>query len=305
MNNFNVLILGSSAAIPTTSRACSSQLVFCNNRYELIDCGEGTQMQLRKFNAPFQRINHILISHLHGDHFYGLPGLLGTMSLLGRTAGVHVYGPPALLEILMVMFRASETKLSFNFTFIPLEMKTKALIFEDEGMQISAFPLKHRIKTFGFQIEEKFQRYKIDKKAISEANLNKEHLKLLAQGRDFQRLDGSWVKYSDYTLPMPTPRVYSYCSDTKPFKDQAGFLKGTSTLYHEATFLMDRKERAEQTFHSTAKDAALMALASGARKLLLGHFSSRYGDTIGHANEACEIFQDVEAVKDGEVYEVK
>jgi ribonuclease Z len=305
LNNFNVLILGSSAAIPTTSRACSAQLVNCNNRYVLIDCGEGTQMQLRKFNAPFQRINHILISHLHGDHFYGLPGLLGTMSLLGRTAGVHVYGPPALLDILMVMFRASETKLSFNFTFIPLEMKTKALIFEDEGMRISAFPLKHRIKTFGFQIEEKFQRYKIDKEAISEANLNKEHLKLLAQGKDFQRLDGSWVNYADYTLPMPTPRVYSYCSDTKPFKDQAEYLQGTSTLYHEATFLIDRKERAEQTFHSTAKDAAVMAVASSAKKLLLGHFSSRYGDTIGHVNEAMEIFQNVEAVQDGEVYEVK
>jgi len=305
LNNFNVLILGSSAAVPTTSRACSSQLVNCNNRYLLIDCGEGTQIQLRKFNAPFQRINHILISHLHGDHFYGLPGLLGTMSLLGRTSGIKIYGPPALLDILMVMFKASDTKLNFNFSFTALEMKTKDIVFEDDGMRISAFPLKHRIKTFGFQIEEKFQRYKINKQAILESKLTNEHFKLLTQGKDFQRLDGSWVKYVDYTLPMPTPRIYSYCSDTKPFPNQSGFLKGTSTLYHEATFLNDRKERAEQTFHSTAKDAALMALSCGARKLLLGHFSSRYVDTLGHTNEAQEIFKDVEAVKDGEIYEVK
>jgi ribonuclease Z len=166
LNNFNALVLGSSAAVPTTERSCSAQLVHCNNRYILIDCGEGTQQQLRRFNAPFQRINHILISHLHGDHFYGLPGLLGTMSLLGRTTGIQLYGPPELLEILTVIFRASETKLTFNFTFIPLEMKSKEVIYEDEGMCMAAFPLKHRIKTFGFSVEEKFQRLKINKNAV-------------------------------------------------------------------------------------------------------------------------------------------
>ena len=305
MSNFNALILGSSAAIPTTERACSSQLVYCNNRYVLIDCGEGTQQQLRKFNAPFQRINHILISHLHGDHFYGLPGLLGTMSLLGRTSGVQLYGPPELLEILSVIFRASETKLNFNFTFVPLELNSKEIIFEDEGMCIYAFPLKHRIKTFGFSIVEKFQRFKIDKNAVSNTNLSNEHLKLLAQGINFQRIDGSWVYYKDYTLPMPKPRIYSYCSDTKPFAALKTYVEDTTTLYHEATFLNDRKDRAKQTFHSTAADAASLAKEVNVRKLFLGHFSSRYANSDQHIQEARELFQAVDAVQDGKTYEIE
>lgn len=305
MNNFNALVLGSSAAVPTTERSCSAQLVYCNNRYVLIDCGEGTQQQLRKFNAPFQRINHILISHLHGDHFYGLPGLIGTMSLLGRTTGIQVYGPPELLEILLVIFRASETTLSFNFNFIPLEMKTKEVIFEDEGMRISGFPLKHRIKTFGFSIEEKFQRLKINKNAVEGSTLSIEHLKLLAQGKDFQRLDGSWVFHKDFTLAPPPSRIYSYCSDTKPFPALKSYTKGTTTLYHEATFLSDKKERAKQTFHSTAAEAACLAKEIGARKLLLGHFSSRYPNTDQHLTEAKAYFENVDAVNDGFTYQIE
>ncbi len=271
----------------------------------LIDCGEGTQQQLRKFNAPFQRINHILISHLHGDHFYGLPGLLGTMSLLGRTTGIQLYGPPELLEILLVIFRASETTLTFNFNFIPLEMKTKEVIFEDEGMRISGFPLKHRIKTFGFSIEEKSQRLKINKNAVEGSTLSNEHLKLLAQGKDFQRIDGSWVFYKDYTLPPPPSRIYSYCSDTKPFPALKSYTEGTTSLYHEATFLSDKKDRAKQTFHSTAAEAASLAQEIGARKLLMGHFSSRYPNTDQHIIEAKEYFENVEAVIDGVTYQIE
>ncbi|MFM7596040.1 MAG: ribonuclease Z [Flavobacteriales bacterium] len=298
-------MLGSAAAVPTSERSCSSQLVYCNNRYVLIDCGEGTQQQLRKFNAPIQRINHILISHLHGDHFYGLPGLLGTMSLLGRTSGIQLYGPSALLEILTVIFRASETTLSFNFTFIPLDMNTKEVIFEDDGMRISAFPLKHRIKTFGFSIEEKFQRLKINKNTVMGSNLSNEHLKLLAQGKDFQRLDGSWVMHKDYTIPPSQTRTYSYCSDTKPFPALSDYTQGTTTLFHEATFLSDKKERAKLTFHSTAEEAASLAKVISARKLLLGHFSSRYPDTDQHIEEAKVHFEQVEAVKDGNVYPIE
>ena len=298
-------MLGSSAAVPTTERSCSAQLVHCNNRYILIDCGEGTQQQLRRFNAPFQRINHILISHLHGDHFYGLPGLLGTMSLLGRTTGIQLYGPPELLEILTVIFRASETKLTFNFTFIPLEMKSKEVIYEDEGMCVFAFPLKHRIKTFGFSVEEKFQRLKINKNAVEGSSLSIEHLKLLAQGKDFQRIDGSWVFYKDYTLPPPPSRIYSYCSDTKPFPILKSYTEGTTTLYHEATFLSDKSDRAKQTFHSTAAEAASLAREIGARKLLMGHFSSRYPNTDQHLVEAKECFEHVEAVIDGVTYQIE
>jgi len=227
------------------------------------------------------------------------------MSLLGRTSGVQLYGPPELMEILSVIFRASETKLNFNFTFVPLELNSKEMIFEDEGMCIYAFPLKHRIKTFGFSIVEKFQRLKIDKNAVSGTNLSNEHLKLLAQGVNFQRIDGSWVYYKDYTLPMPNPRMYSYCSDTKPFEALKTYVEGTTTLYHEATFLNDRKDRAKQTFHSTASDAASLAMEICVRKLLLGHFSSRYANSDQHIQEAQEFFQSVEAVQDGITYEIE
>lgn len=304
MNNFYVQILGSSAAIPTSERACSSQLVYCNNRYILIDCGEGTQMQIRKFGIPLQRISHILISHLHGDHFYGLPGLLGTMSLLGRNMGLNLYGPPELLAILKVLFRESETRLSFNFNFIPLTEKTKAVIFEDEALRIYSFPLKHRIKTYGFSIEEKFQRFKLNKAKAMESNLKQEHFKLLTGGKDVQLMDGTWLRYKDFTLPKPTPRVFSYCSDTITFPEQREYLKDTSTLYHEATFLMDRKKRAKETFHSTALDAATLAKEINVKSLLMGHFSSRYANGLLHVNEAKQVFDDVVSVEDGCVYPV-
>ena len=297
-------MLGSAAAVPTTQRYCSSQLVYCNNRYVLIDCGEGTQMRLREYGAPFQRINHILISHLHGDHFYGLPGLLGTMSLLGRSTGIQLYGPPALLPMLKNIFQASETHLSFNFTFIPLTMNNHQLIFEDDGMKISAFPLNHRIATFGFCIEEKHQRLKINKQSIIGSDLTNEHLKLLAQGKDFQRLDGTWVKHSDFTLPPLKARKFVYCSDTKPFPKLEAYLSGCSTLYHEATFLSEKADRAKETYHSTAADAAKLADTLGVKRLLLGHFSSRYASTEGHVLEAKQLFNDVSAVEDGECYEV-
>lgn len=270
----------------------------------LVDCGEGTQLRLREFGAPFQRINHILISHLHGDHFYGLPGLLGTMSLLGRSAGIQLYGPSELLSILKVIFKASETKLSFNFNFIPLTMTDHQTIYEDDGMKISAFPLKHRIQTFGFCIEEKHQRLKINKQAIIGSDLSNEHLKLLAQGKDFQRLDGTWVRHADYTIQPSKARKYAYCSDTKPFPRLIEFLAGCSTLYHEATFLSDKSERAKETFHTTAAEAGKIANSIGVKRLLLGHFSSRYASTLAHVDEASQFFSSVLAVEDGESYEV-
>jgi ribonuclease Z len=227
------------------------------------------------------------------------------MSLLGRTTGIQLYGPPELLEILTVIFRASETKLTFNFTFIPLEMKSKEVIYEDEGMCVFAFPLKHRIKTFGFSVEEKFQRLKINKNAVEGSSLSNEHLKLLAQGKDFQRIDGSWVFYKDYTLPPPPSRIYSYCSDTKPFPALKSYTEGTTTLYHEATFLSDKSDRAKQTFHTTAAEAASLAREIGARKLLMGHFSSRYPNTDQHLVEAKECFEHVEAVIDGVTYQIE
>jgi ribonuclease Z len=302
LNNFSVHILGSSAAVPSLERSCSGQLVTCNNRNILIDCGEGTQLQLRKFNLSIQRINTILISHLHGDHFFGLFGLLGTMSLLGRTSGIDIYGPPELQNILEVIFNASQTRLDFPFTFHAIVGEEKHLLFEDAGMRIFAFPLRHRIKTFGFQVEEKFQRFPLDKRKLELHEVSNEHRKLLAEGCDFQRMDGTWLRYEEFSLPQPDARCYAYCSDTMPFKALTKYLEGTTTLYHEATFLKDRKKRANETFHSTAEDAGLQALNAGVKQLLIGHYSSRYTSILELEEEAKQVFPNATAVKDGDIF---
>lgn len=304
MNNFSVHILGSSAAVPSLERSCSGQLVTCNNRNILIDCGEGTQLQLRKYNLSIQRINTILISHLHGDHFYGLFGLLGTMSLLGRTSGIEIFGPPELQNILQVVFNASQTRLDFPFTFHAIETEEKHLIFEDAGLKIFAFPLRHRIKTFGFQIEEKHQRFPLDKRKLELHAVSNEHRKLLAEGCDFQRMDGTWMRFEDFALPKPKIRAYAYCSDTMPFKALTKYLEGTTTLYHEATFLKDRKKRANETFHSTAEDAGLQALNVGVNHLLIGHYSSRYSSVLELEEEAKGVFSNTTAVKDGDCFPI-
>jgi ribonuclease Z len=304
LNNFSVHILGSSAAVPNLDRYCSGQFVTCNNRNVLIDCGEGTQLQLRRFNLPIQRINIILISHLHGDHFYGLPGLLGTMSLLGRTSGIRLYGPPELKMILDVVFNASQTKFEFPFEFFPLENTCRQMIYEDSGLRIFAFPLKHRIKTFGFSLEEIHQKFPLDKDKVEKDGLTNDQRRLLSEGRDFERLDGSWVRFSEYTLAKPIPRMYSYCSDTMPFGKLNEYLEGTTTLYHEATFLKDRKARANETFHSTAEDAGNQALRAQVNKLLIGHFSSRYTSVDPLVEEAKMVFPNAMAVKDGDCIEI-
>lgn len=269
-----------------------------------MDCGEGTQLQLRKFNLSIQRINTILISHLHGDHFFGLPGLLGTMSLLGRTSGIEIFGPPELQQILEVIFNASQTRLDFPFKFYPIECKIKQVVFEDSGVKIHAFPLRHRIKTYGFYIEEKPQRFPLDKVKLEAKEVSNEHRKLLAQGADFQKFDGTWMRFEDFALPKPSVRVYSYCSDTMPFKELTDYLEGSTTLYHEATFLMDRKKRANETFHSTALDAALQATKAQVKLLLIGHFSSRYSNILELEDEAKIEFSNTIAVKDGDCFNI-
>jgi len=226
------------------------------------------------------------------------------MSLLGRTTGIQLYGPPELKNILDVVFNASQTKFEFPFEFFPLENTNKQIIYEDAGLRIFAFPLKHRIKTFGFSIEEIHQKFPLNKEKVEKEGLTNEQRRLLSEGRDFERLDGSWVRYIDFTLAKPTPRIYSYCSDTMPFGKLSEYLEGTTTLYHEATFLKDRKERANETFHSTAEDAGNQAFRTQVNKLLLGHFSSRYTSLEPLEEEAKMVFPSVTAVKDGDCIEI-
>jgi ribonuclease Z len=306
LSNFSVTVLGSSAAIPTLHRSTSAQVLSYHNRLFLLDCGEGTQLQMRKYQVPFQRINEIFISHLHGDHFLGLPGLLSTMNLLGRTEGISIYAPPALEQVLSSIFSATKDHMVFPFKVIPLVMDREEVILEDDTLRVTAFPLNHRVPTFGFKFEEKFRRLKANVNALAQREINPVHLQTLLTGRDIQLLDGTILRYRDFTIPHPAARVFSYCTDTAPFSALSTYLKGTTTLYHEATFLHDKKDRAKKTHHSTAQDASSLAHDLGVEKLLIGHFSGRYKDPQAHVDEAKQWFhRELYAVEDGENYPIR
>lgn len=296
--NFYVQILGSGAALPTLNRNCSGQYVFCNNRHILIDCGEGTQIQLRKFKIHLQRISHILISHLHGDHFFGLPGLISTMSLLGRTKGICIYGPKNLKNLLISMLEATGNKLSFELTFVELELSEKQNIFEDNLIKISAFPLKHRIPTFGFLIEENQKPYRINISACEENNVGKQYFYKLKKG-ELIEIEGKCIKNEILTFPPDKSFSYAYCSDTTFDLGLVKTIKGVDVLYHESTFLQEHTNRANKTFHSTALQAATIAKECEARRLILGHFSSRYKDVSDFEKEAKSVFSNSVIAEEG------
>ncbi|TNF47590.1 MAG: ribonuclease Z [Bacteroidetes bacterium] len=300
--SFEITILGSGAAIPTSRRNPTSQLVVCNERHILIDCGEGTQMQIRKYGVRFQRINHILISHLHGDHFFGLVGLISTMRLMGRDKNLVIYGPVGLETIIRTQLEIGDAKLDFEIEFIELDGKTSRMIYEDNLIEIHTFPLKHRIPTNGFLIKEKVKERKLNSSKIKGSGLLFEHLHRLKSGEDIITDDGKVFKNEDYTLPPNPSRSYAYCSDTAYFEDLLPHIQGVDLLYHEATFIEKEKSRAKATFHSTAKQAATIALKSGVKKLLLGHISARYSNDLDHLNEAAEIFENVLVAEDGSHY---
>ena len=296
--SFELHILGSGAALPTSKRQASAQYVNCNERHILIDCAEGTQQQLRKLGLKLQKIQFILISHLHGDHFFGLPGLLSTMHLLGRNKKLQIYGPPGLETLVRAMIAAGGHPITFDLRFHTIEPSKKQLIFEDRLIEIYAFGLKHRIPTLGFRINEKQKPYHLDKNAIAKADLRIEDMPKLKAGLSIER-DGQLYDFRDYTLPADQSFSYAYCSDTKPSPTYLEAIQQTDLLYHEATFCQDHKDRAKSTYHSTALQAAEQASKAGCRYLLLGHFSSRYDDAQQHLLEARTAHPLVGAAEDG------
>jgi ribonuclease Z len=296
---FELLILGSSAATPTLNRHPTSQLLNIADRYFLIDCGEGTQMQLRKHKVRFQSINQIFISHLHGDHFYGLPGLLASMHLLGRTNDLTIYGPKELQPIIELIHQHSDTYLNYDLKFVQTQHNFKELIFEDEKVEVYSLPLKHRIPTTGYLFKEKPLSRNIDKFKLSKMNVSFAEIHKLKQGLDAIDNYGNIIQNELLTLDPPKQRSYAFCSDTKFFEKLALDIKNVDLLYHESTFLEDKKDRAKQTFHSTAKDAAQIAVLSNANKLLLGHFSARYVNLDDFLTEARSVFQNCELAIEG------
>lgn len=302
--SFSVTILGSGAALPTFSRNPTSQYIECNNRHILIDCGEGTQIQMRKFGVKFQRITHILISHLHGDHFFGLVGLLSTMHLLGRDQGITVYGPIGLEQIIRSQLEIGGSKLGFGIDFIPLDGKTPGILFEDKMIEIHTFPLKHRILTNGFLIREKTKEHTLLAEVFKAEGLSLTFIPKFKKGENVIDDKGVTHFFEDYTNPPPKPKSYAFCSDTVYYENIIPFIQEVDLLYHEATFTEEYRSRAKATFHSTAKDAALIAQKANVKKLILGHLSARYDNGKAHIIEAEPFFNTVQVVEDGNVYEI-
>lgn len=297
--NFSVTILGSGAALPTKNRMPSAQYVNCNNRHFLIDCAEGTQLQLRKYKINFQKISHVFISHLHGDHYFGLVGLLSTMNLLGREKELTIFGPSELEELINPMLQFGGSRLSFTVYFVRLNMTDEATIYEDEIVEVHSFPMDHKIPTCGFLIQEKPKLLKINPQKITEYDLKIEHFKALQNAQDIILETGEICKYQELTLPRQKALSYAYCSDTKKSLAISKNISGATVLYHEATFLIKDQKRANLTTHSTTKDAAEIAIDAKVQKLVVGHISSRYKTNEEHLKELKQIFSNSEVAEDG------
>jgi len=270
----------------------------------LIDCGEGTQMQMRKNKIRFAKINHIFISHLHGDHVFGLYGLLSTFSLMGRQNPISLYAPQNYERILRSHLSDFDIKLSFEMNFIPLSGKNTDVVLDDKYLTVTSFPLDHRVPAFGFLFREKPSDRNMIKESILKYDIPLVRIPAIKKGEDFITNDGLLIKNEDITLPPDPPLSYAYCSDTRYFKRLAGFVKDVDLLYHEATFDQNKKDLAKATGHSTSVDAATTALNAGAKKLIIGHFSARYKDVTQLVEEARTIFPETYPAIDGKSFEV-
>ncbi|MFN8240170.1 MAG: ribonuclease Z [Bacteroidales bacterium] len=297
-------ILGSSSALPTSERNPSAHVLNVHERYFLIDCGEGTQMQLRRNRIRFSKIHDIFISHLHGDHVFGLYGLLSTLSLLGRKIPLNLYAPQNYGILLKNHLADFDIHLSYEINFIPLSGKDPVTIYDDKYMSVTSFPLDHRVPSFGFLFREKPGERKIRKEAISSLSIPLHRIRSIKGGADYIDADGKVIKNDDITEPGPDPVSYAYCSDTRYFKRLPTFFKNVTLLYHEATFDSDKHELAKITGHSTTTDAAKVALEAGAGTLVIGHFSSRYKATDNLVTEASAIFPRTFAATEGKTYDL-
>jgi ribonuclease Z len=297
-------ILGTSSALPTSERFPSAHVLNAHERLFLIDCGEGTQMQLRKNRIRFGKINHIFISHLHGDHVFGLYGLLSSFSLMGRENPLHLYAPEDFRDKLYSHLKDFDIYLRFEINFIPLAGKKPVQILDDKFITVTAFPLKHRVPTFGFLFREKNTDRNIIKECIDKFRIPVVRIPAIKKGEDFITSEGVVIRNADITLPPEAPLSYAYCSDTRYFAKLASYVKDVSLLYHEATFDKEKSVLAKTTGHSTTIDAAKTALAANAGFLLIGHFSSRYRNISFMADEARTIFPNTMVAMDGQSYEV-
>jgi len=302
MMKFEVTILGSSSATPVFNRNPSAQLLNCNEKYYLIDCGEGTQQQLAKYNLKAARIDYIFISHLHGDHYFGLIGLLSSLHLNGRIKPIKIFGPKPLLEILEIQFKYSDTVLRYPIEFFPIEADQSIQIFENSDLTVKTIVLNHRIPTTGFIFQQKKRQRKLIKEKTDQVPMA--YYTALKKGMDVELPNGDILRSEDYTTEADAPRCYAYCSDTLFDESYFATIKDCDTLYHEATFMHDLLERAKETHHTTALQAGEVAKITGARKLLIGHFSSRYKTLQMLFEEAQSVFENTELAVEGRTFQL-
>jgi ribonuclease Z len=301
---FSVAILGSGAASPTLQRCPTAQALQVDERIFLIDCAEGTQMQLRRYRIKMQRIKAVFVSHLHGDHVFGLPGLLSSLSLLSRVEPLSLYGPPDMEGWLSGQMKYF-TPLGFPLHFNALTAKKSEIIYEDKRITVVCFPLKHRVPVWGYLFREKEKPLNIRRDMIDFYRIPLRDIPAIKAGADYCRADGKSVPNAQLTHHPIKPRSYAYCTDTVYLDGLPQIVRDVDLLYHEATYGNDGRAMAKETFHSTAEEAARIALAANAGKLVIGHFSARYGDITPLVNEARSIFPNTDAAEDGAVFEIE
>ena len=296
-------ILGCYAATPRTLTNPTAQVLEIKNHMFLIDCGEGTQVQLRKHKIKFSRINHVFISHLHGDHFFGLPGLISTFRLLGRDKEMHVYGPKGIKEAITLLLKLGDSWTNYPLYFHELSSKDSELIYEDDKVSVETIPLDHRIYTNGYLFKEKLGERKLDIAAVEKYGIDKAYYRNIKLGKDAVSKSGELIPNKNLSKDPDKPKSYAFCSDTMYKPTIVPQIEHVDVLYHEATFLDSEAKLAVKTKHSTAKEAATIAKLASVKTLVLGHYSTRYKSIVLFKEEAKSVFPVVELAEDGKSFQ--
>ncbi|MBR5299527.1 MAG: ribonuclease Z [Bacteroidales bacterium] len=302
--NFTLNVLGTASALPTTERYPSAQVLNVRGRLFMIDCGEGAQIQIRKAGLSFLKIEHICLSHIHGDHLFGLFGLLSTMAMLGRTAPLNIYAPGNFQPILDFFKSTFGEGILFDINYVLLDVTEPTVIYESRTVELLSFPLNHRVETYGFMIREKMPQHNVHKEAIAKYNLTLLEIGTLKRGEDVVRPDGEVIRNCEAAYIPYVPRSYAYCSDTSPFPQLADWVRGATVMYHESTFPAEMEEMAAKTYHSTTLQAAKTALDAGVGRLLVGHYSSRFPSVDFFLDEIRSIFPSADLAHDMDVIEI-
>lgn len=304
MEKFEVTVLGCGSALPTVKHNGSGMVVNIREKYFLVDCAEGTQVELRRNRIHLNRLFTVFITHLHGDHCFGLIGLISTLGLLGRTAPLHVYGPQDIDTLFQPLINYHCNGMTYEVVFHPIDTHQNTCIYEDRSLQVFSIPLKHRIRCCGYYFKEKELSRHILKDAIEKYNIPISQINNVKAGLDYVMPNGEVIKNELITTPPTPARSFAYCSDTVFRPGIAEMMKGVDLLYHEATFAESEKQLCSKVYHSTAKQAAEIARLAGAKRLMIGHYSSRYDDESILQKEASEVFENTILAKEGLVVTV-